>query len=91
MTDPSAAPIPEHEVMYSYDAYSGPSAGRDLLSSAVTQAVKRFENQQTEKLVKNEYDWVVDGKQLGATLEDAHYTGDDEIDDFELIEHEHLC
>lgn len=77
----SAAPIPESEIMYSYDAHSGPSTGSDVLSNAIMQAVKRFENKQTEQLVKNEYDMVLDGKEV----EDA-YAGDAE-DDFELVEY----
>lgn len=80
----STAPLPDAEVMYSYDARSGPSTGSDILSNAVMQAVKRFENKQTEQLVKTEYDLVLDGKEM----EDA-YAGDAE-DDFEVIEYEHL-
>lgn len=82
--DSSTAPLPDAEVMYSYDAPSGPSTGSDILSNAVMQAVKRFENKQTEQLVKTEYDLVLDGKEF----EDA-YAGDAE-DDFEVIEYEHL-
>jgi len=77
----SAAPVPASEIMYSYDAQSGPNTGSDVLSNAVVQAVKRFENKQTEQLVKNEYDLMLDGKEV----EEA-YAGDAE-DDFELIEH----
>lgn len=80
----SVAPAPDADVMYSYDASSGPSAGGDVLSHAVMQAVKRFENKQTETLIKNEYDLVLDAKET----EDA-YAGDAE-DDFEVIEYEHL-
>lgn len=72
------APIPASEVMYSYDAPSGPTAGTDVLSNAVMQAVKRYENKQTEQLVKNEYN-LVDGKEA----EDA-----DDEDEFEIIGHE---
>lgn len=75
----SEAPVPETEVMYSFDARSGPSNGADILSTAVVQAVKRFENKQTEQLIKAEYD-VLDGKEF----EDA-YAGDAE-DDFEVID-----
>lgn len=82
VVEASAAPKPEIDVMYSYDHQSGPSTGSDVLSNAVMQAVKRFENKQTEQLVKNEYDLVLDGKEI----EDA-YAGDAE-DDYELIGHE---
>lgn len=80
----SVAPVPDAEIMYSYDAPSGPSSGSDVLSHAVMAAVKRFENKQTETLIKNEYDLVLDAKET----EDA-YAGDAE-DDFEVIEYEHL-
>lgn len=73
------APVPSDEVMYSFDAQAGPSDGADVLSTAVMQAVKRFENKQTEQLVKTEYA-VLDFKEC----EDA-YAGDAE-DDFELID-----
>lgn len=78
----SEAPLPGAEILYSFDAHAGPNSGSDVLSNAVMQAVKRYENKETEKLVKAEYD-LVDGKEA----EDA----DDEEDDFEVISHdEHL-
>ncbi|KAK5954918.1 hypothetical protein OHC33_003597 [Knufia fluminis] len=70
----------EQEIMYSYDS-RGPSDGADVLSNAVMQAVKRYENKQVEQLVKNEYDLVMDGKD--DELE-QDYAGDAE-DDFELV------
>ena len=51
------------EIMYSFDAQSGPTGGHSLLSNAITQAVDRFENKQTEKLAK-EYDFVDDSKEF---------------------------
>lgn len=74
----TAVPEAEAEIMYSFDS-RGPSTGADVLSNAVMQAVKRFENKQTEQLVKNEYDLVMDGKD-----DEVAYAGDAE-DDFELI------
>lgn len=82
--DPSAAPENEIDVMYSYDAKHGPAAGSDVLSNAVMQAVKKFENKQTEQLVKNEYDLVLDGK------DEDNYIGDID-DDFELVDHAHIA
>ncbi|RJE16584.1 hypothetical protein PHISCL_11079 [Aspergillus sclerotialis] len=71
--------------MYSYDAPSGPRNGTDILSHAINQAVQRFENSETEKLVSKEYD-VVDGKDMVDLS-----TGDDEDEhDFEMIEHSQL-
>lgn len=73
------APLPE-EVVYSYDA-RGPTNGADVLSHAVMQAVKRYENKQVEQLVKNEYDLVLDRKDL----EIDEYTGDEE--DYDFVEY----
>lgn len=84
--DASTAPLPaEADFMYSYDAPSGPRNGTDILSHAINQAVQRFENSETEKLVNKEYD-VVDGKDMVDLS-----TGDDEDEhDFEMIEHSQL-
>lgn len=54
-TEPSAAPEPDADVTYSYDAERGPSHGSQVLGYALEQAVERFETKETEKLVKNEY------------------------------------
>lgn len=77
----ACAPLPaEADFMYSYDATSGPAEGRDVLSSAITKAVQRFENTETEKLVTREYN-VVDNVE-------EEYAADDE--DFEMINYSHL-
>ncbi|KAI1618871.1 hypothetical protein EDD36DRAFT_44232 [Exophiala viscosa] len=84
VADTSAAPLPvEADYLYSYDAHTGPRAGTYVLSYAVTQAVRRFENTETEKLVKKEYD-VVDGKDM------ADLSTDEDDFDFEMIDHSHL-
>lgn len=82
IADASAAPRPaaEAEVMYSYDAHRGPAQGSQILSLAITKAVERFENKETEKLAK-EYEFV-DSKDNDA---DTEFSTDD--DDFELVEH----
>lgn len=86
--DASAAPLPaEADFMYSYDSQAGPRGGGDILSHAITQAVRRFENNETEKLVNNEYD-VVDGEEMAELS-----THEDDLDldhDFEMIDHSHL-
>lgn len=86
VVDASAAPVPaEADFLYSYDSRGGPRAGSDVLSNAVAQAVRRFENNETDKLIKKEYD-VVDGKEM-ADLS----TDEDDLDlDFEMIDHAHL-
>ncbi|KAF1837042.1 hypothetical protein BDW02DRAFT_595883 [Decorospora gaudefroyi] len=53
---PSAAPAPDAEIAYSYDAHRGPSHGSQILHHALERAVERFETKETEKLVKTEYE-----------------------------------
>ena len=85
----SAAPVPDAEVLYSYDAADGhlqrrdrSGRGMEILSHAVTKAVQHYENNVTEKLAK-EYD-IVDCKDFT-----EGYSADDN-DDFELIDHASL-
>jgi len=81
--DASEAPLPaEADFMYSYDYATGPRAGRDILSQAITQAVRRFENKETEQLVNNEYDVVGDKEMTEAST--------DEDNDYEFIDHTHF-
>ncbi|KAJ9606705.1 hypothetical protein H2200_008713 [Cladophialophora chaetospira] len=81
--DASAAPLPaEADFMYSYDYATGPRAGRDILSQAITQAVQRFENKETEQLVSNEYDVVDDQEKAEAS--------NDEDNEYEFVDHAHL-
>ena len=79
-----AAPVPDSEIMYSYDATHGPGRGTDVLSHAVTKAVQRYENKVTEKLVK-EYEFVDNGKEFA-----DDYAADADEDDFEMIDHASL-
>ena len=75
----SAAPEPDAEILYSFDAPRGPHEGGQILSMALAKAVEKFETKETEKLVKNEYEIV------GNEKEDGHdgYAADE--DDFQLI------
>jgi len=63
-----AAPAPDAGVMYSFDANRSPSQGSQILNTALAKAVERFEERETVKLVKNEYD-VLDseGESMGLT------------------------
>jgi len=56
VVEPSAAPEPDAEIAYSYDATRGPSQGSQILGIALAKAVERFENNATDKLVKDEYE-----------------------------------
>jgi len=78
--DASAAPEPDADIAYSYDAKRGPGQGSEILSLAINKAVERFENKATEKLVKDEYEVVA--KEPGDT-EHGGYTADE--DDYELV------
>jgi hypothetical protein len=52
----SVAPEPDADITYSFDEPKGPTHGSTVLSTALAKAVERFENTETEKLVKNEYE-----------------------------------
>jgi len=45
-------------VAYSFDEYSGPSYGADILATLVDQAEVKYENKVFDKLVKTEYELV---------------------------------
>lgn len=54
--EPSAAPAPDAEIAYSYDAERGPSHGSQVLGHALAKAIERYEVHQTDKLIKEEYE-----------------------------------
>ncbi|KAF4306785.1 hypothetical protein GTA08_BOTSDO05164 [Botryosphaeria dothidea] len=54
--EPSAAPEPDAEITYSYDAAKGPSHGSQILNQALLQAIERFEDRKTHELVNEEYE-----------------------------------
>lgn len=62
------SPPADAGVMYSFDAVRGPSEGSQILNVALAKAVEKFEEKETVKLVKNEYE-VLDseGESLGLT------------------------
>lgn len=55
----SATSEPDADVSYSFDAPRGPHQGSQILSMALAKAVERFEIKATEKLVKEEYEIVI--------------------------------
>lgn len=57
----ATAPPQDVEVMYSYDAPRGPSHGGEILNVALANAVKKFEEKETAKLVRDEYQ-VIDSE-----------------------------
>jgi hypothetical protein len=74
-----AVTVPDAEVMYSFDAKRGPTHGSAILGAALNQAVERFENKQTEKLVQ-EYDLVDD-------ITDTGNEADVDEDGFEIVDY----
>jgi hypothetical protein len=64
-TAPSLPP-PDLGVMYSFDAPKGPTEGSQILNVALAKAVQKFEEKETVKLVKDEYE-VLDseGESMG--------------------------
>ena len=50
------SPPADAGVMYSFDAARGPTKGSQILNVALAKAVERFEDRETSKLVKDEYD-----------------------------------
>jgi hypothetical protein len=54
------SPPADAGVMYSFDASRGPSHGSQILNSALAKAVEKFEDKETVRLVRNEYE-IVDG------------------------------
>ncbi|KAI9704542.1 MAG: hypothetical protein M1820_005616 [Bogoriella megaspora] len=90
VTEASAAPEPDAGVTYSFDAKRAPTGGSQVLSEALAKAVERFENHETDRLVKEQYE-VLDGE--GEVVERrntrkggvkvAQTTGDE--DDYEFV------
>jgi hypothetical protein len=75
----SAAPEPDADITYSYDATHGPTHGSQILNTALSQAVERFENKVTDKLVKDEYE-VLDGAEAEITGEVASALDEEEFE-----------
>lgn len=69
-SDHDDAPMPPVDtgVMYSFDATRGPSHGSQILNVALAKAVEKFEERETVKLVKTEYEVLDDeGESIGLT------------------------
>ncbi|KAI9786249.1 MAG: hypothetical protein M1839_007660 [Geoglossum umbratile] len=72
------SPIGDAGVAYSFDAPRGPGGGSQILKMAVVKAVEKYEGQEFERLVREEYDVVSEensGHDAGVTVEG----------DFELV------
>ena len=54
----SAAPVPDAGCTYSFDASRGPGKGSQILGLALAKAEEKYETKATNKLVKNEYEFI---------------------------------
>jgi hypothetical protein len=64
----ATSPPADVDIMYSFDAAHGPSHGSEILNVALAKAVQKFEEKETVKLVKNEYDIIdSEGESVGLT------------------------
>ncbi|KAF2473087.1 uncharacterized protein BDR25DRAFT_128421 [Lindgomyces ingoldianus] len=84
--EPSAAPAPDAEITYSYDAERGPSHGSQVLGQALAQAIERFEVHQTDKLIKEEYEVLDAGEVLSPAPRPRRHGVTPEDEDYEFIE-----
>ena len=67
--DDVPSPPADAGVMYSFDAKRAPSHGSQILNVALAKAVEKFEERETVKLVKDEYEVLDDeGESVGLTL-----------------------
>ena len=55
-SDGSPSPPADADITYSFDAPRGPTQGSQIFNVALAQAVEKFEERVTVKLVKDEYD-----------------------------------
>jgi hypothetical protein len=55
-SDNDSAPPADLGIMYSFDAPTGPTEGSQILNVALAKAVQKFEEKETVKLVKDEYE-----------------------------------
>lgn len=76
----SKAPEPDAGISYSFDASRGPTEGRTILGMAFAEAVEKFETKELDKLVKDEYEVIVEEEDK---FHNTEYTAD--ADGFELI------
>jgi len=83
--EPSAAPAPDADITYSFDAERGPSHGSQILGHALTKAIERYEVRQTDKLIKEEYE-VLDAGALSPAPNASKKLVAPEDEDYEFIE-----
>ncbi|KAJ4305422.1 hypothetical protein N0V90_000953 [Kalmusia sp. IMI 367209] len=84
---PSAAPVPDAGVAYSFDAERGPSHGSQILGLALAKAIERYEVRETDKLIQNEYEVLrLDEEALSPAPKAARKGVAPEDEDYEFID-----
>ncbi|ORX99545.1 hypothetical protein BCR34DRAFT_495276 [Clohesyomyces aquaticus] len=84
--EPCAAPVPDAEITYSFDAERGPSHGSQILTQALAQAIEKFEVRQTDKLIKEEYEVLDAGEVLSPAPKHRKDGVAAEDEDYEFVE-----
>ena len=66
--DTPSPPPADADIAYSFDAARGPTKGSQILNAALAKAVETFQEKETVKLVKSEYELLdSDGETMRAT------------------------
>lgn len=56
----SPSPAADADVQYSFDAARSPTKGSQILNVALAKAVEKFEDRETARIVKSEYEFLDD-------------------------------
>ena len=54
----TSKPTSDADVIYNFDLPRGPSAGEGILNTALARAIEQYEDKETVRLVRKEYDLV---------------------------------
>lgn len=66
-SDGTPSPAADADITYSFDASRGPTQGSQIFNVALAKAVEKFEERETVKLVKDEYDVLdADGESVAS-------------------------
>jgi len=66
--DETPSPPPDVNITYSFDAARGPTKGSQILNVALNKAMQKWEEAETTKLVRSEYELLdADGEVVAAT------------------------
>lgn len=67
--DDTPSPPADADITYSFDAARGPTQGSQIFNVALAKAVEKFEERETVKLVKDEYDVLdADGESVAGPV-----------------------